>query len=120
MLRGKSYTVNTGRLAANGRRWTLKFDEAKSRSEAVHVNLIGYRPMATQKFAYVYQWMGDQGSLDLRPHSGRPFHLIDEATGRTVFTGKLMFRAPVDPARDVPQDRLAPRRQLLEGRRLRL
>ncbi len=94
MLRGKSYTVDTGRLAANGRRWTLKFDEAKSRSEAVHVNLIGYRPMATQKFAYVYQWMGDQGSLDLRPHSGRPFHLIDEATGRTVFTGKLMFRAP--------------------------
>ena len=65
MVRGKSYTVNTGTLAANGRKWTLKFDEAKSRSEAVHVNLIGYRPMATQKYRL-------RLSMDGRPGLARP------------------------------------------------
>ena len=63
------------------------------RSEAVHVNLLGYVPGAPQKFAYVYHWMGDRGSLDLRPYDGRPFHLIDQATGQPAFTGKLVFRA---------------------------
>ena len=63
------------------------------RSEAVHVNLLGYVPTATQKFAYVYHWMGDRGALDLRPYAGRPFQLLDQATGRAAFTGKLVFRA---------------------------
>ena len=93
MARGKTYTIDTGSLASNGRTWTLKFDEANVRSEAVHVNLLGYVPAATQKFAYVYHWMGDRGSLDLRPFAGRPFRLIDQATGKPAFTGKLVFRA---------------------------
>ena len=70
MVHGKTYTVDTGSLASNGRTWTLRFDEANVRSEAVHVNLLGYVPTATQKFAYVYHWMGDRGSLDLRPYAG--------------------------------------------------
>ncbi len=94
MVRGKTYTVDTGGLASNGRKWTIRFDEANLRSEAVHVNLVGYVPGAPQKFAYVYHWMGDRGSLDLRPYAGRPFRLIDQATGRPAFTGKLVFRAP--------------------------
>ena len=35
----------------------LTFDPAKSRSEAVHVNLIGYVP-DTAKYAYVHHWAG--------------------------------------------------------------
>ncbi len=93
MVRGKTYTVDTGGLASNGRKWTIRFDEANVRSEAVHVNLLGYVPEAPQKFAYVYHWMGDRGSLDLRPYAGRRFQLIDQATGRPAFTGKLVVRA---------------------------
>lgn len=93
MIRGKTYTVDTGGLASNGRKWTIRFDEASVRSEAVHVNLLGYVPSAPQKFAYVSHWMGDRGSLDLRPYKGRAFQLIDLATGRPAFTGKLVFRA---------------------------
>ncbi len=93
MARGKTYTIDTGSLASNGRKWTLKIDEANVRSEAVHVNLLGYVPAATQKLAYVYYWMGDRGSLDLRLFAGRPFRLIDQATGKTAFTGKLVFRS---------------------------
>ena len=42
MLRGKHYQTDTGALAANGRFWSIVFDEARVRSEAVHVNLLGY------------------------------------------------------------------------------
>ncbi len=93
MAHGKTYTIDIGSLASNGRKWTLKFDEANVRSEAVHVNLLGYVPAATQKLAYVYHWKGDRGSLDLGPYAGRPFRLIDQATGKPAFTGKLVFRA---------------------------
>lgn len=39
---GASYTVESGPLATNGSRRTISFDEAGTRSEAVHVNLLGY------------------------------------------------------------------------------
>lgn len=94
MQHGRTYTVATGRLASNGRDWKLLFDEISARSEAVHVNLLGYVPAAPQKYAYVFHWMGDQGSLDLKPFEGVPFHLIDQATGAAAFTGRLAFRMP--------------------------
>ena len=93
---GTTYTIHTGELAGNGQVWTLPFDEAKVRSEAVHVNLLGYVPSAPRKAASVFHWMGDRGGLDLQDHDGRPFHLIDESTGRAVFTGKLAFRMPAN------------------------
>jgi hypothetical protein len=55
MLRGSTYTIGTGSLASNGEQWEMAFDEAKSRSEAVHVNLLGYVPRAPQKFGYVFR-----------------------------------------------------------------
>jgi hypothetical protein len=90
---GKTYTVSTGSLAGNGGEWTVVFDPARTRSEAEHVNLFGYAPKAPRKYAYVYHWMGDGGSLDLRPYQGRTFRLLDHATGVTAFAGTLAFRA---------------------------
>jgi len=94
MQRGGFYTVDTGALASNGRYWTVLFDEARTRSEAVHVNLLGYVPGAPQKYAHVFHWMGDQGSLSLAAYQGRAFRLIDPTTGGTAFTGPLVFRKP--------------------------
>jgi endoglucanase len=65
MRRGSTYSIETGPVASNGTRWPLVFDEAKTRSEAVHVNLIGYVPTAPQKFGYVYHWLGDKAGLNL-------------------------------------------------------
>jgi hypothetical protein len=94
MQQGRTYTVRTGALAANGSEWQLAFDQNSARSEAVHVNLLGYVPAAPRKFAYAFHWMGDKGSLDLRPYEGHPFHLIDQATGDVAFSGRLAFRMP--------------------------
>ena len=92
MQRGKTYVINTGALASNGSQWPVRFEEPQTRSEAVHVNLLGYVPSAPQKFAYVYHWAGDWGSLSLAAYAGRTFRLIDQQTGATAFTGTLAFR----------------------------
>ncbi len=92
MQPGRTYTLSTGSLARNGTNWMLKFDIARARSEAVHVNTLGYVPAAPEKYAYLYHWMGDHGSLDLKAHEGRAFHLVDTNSGTRVFNGQVRFR----------------------------
>jgi hypothetical protein len=94
MKRGKTYFISTGSLVSNGSDWKLVFDESKTRSEAVHVNLLGYVPGAPRKFGYLYHWLGDKGGLDLKAYEGSAFELIDSSTGRAAFSGKLKFRMP--------------------------
>lgn len=91
MVSGRTYKVSTGDLAANGKGWTILFDERKARSGAVHVNLIGYVPTAP-KFAYLYAWAGDQGGIDLARYAGKPFQVVDPATGKVAFKGTVAFR----------------------------
>lgn len=92
MQSGRTYVVETGGLASNGREWKLTYDVARVRSEAVHVNTLGYVPSAPAKHAYVYHWMGDRGGLDVKPLVGKAFHIVDAKTGREAYTGKVAFR----------------------------
>ena len=96
MQAGKTYTIATGDMATNGKEWKLLFSPQAARSEAVHVNIMGYAPAAPQKFAYVYQWLGDRGGLDLKSYDGSPFYLIDQTTHHIAFTGKVAFRKAAD------------------------
>jgi len=98
MQHGKTYSINTGALASNGSDWPLTFNEATARSEAVHVNQIGYVPGAPQKYAYVFHWAGDLGGLNLSNYVGRAFHLINQRTGAADFTRTLTFHAPYNQA----------------------
>ncbi|NRB53385.1 MAG: glycoside hydrolase family 9 protein [Saprospiraceae bacterium] len=92
LRRGETYTINLGGMANNRSAVTIIFDEFVERSEAIHVNQIGYVPQANLKYAYVYHWMGDGDGLKLDAYANRPFHLVDEITGNTVFTGQLKKR----------------------------
>ena len=92
MKHGANYTVNTGALCKNRKEWKLAFNETRARSEAVHVNTLGYVPTAPEKFGYLYHWMGDRGSLDLGAFAGKPFQLVDTVTGKAAFTGEIRFR----------------------------
>ncbi|MGE5427408.1 MAG: cellulase N-terminal Ig-like domain-containing protein, partial [Methylococcaceae bacterium] len=92
MQSGKTYTLQTGSLANNGSQWTFIFDEKHLRSEAVHVNQIGYTPGATEKYGYLYHWAGDKGGVDLSAYAGKNFYLLDQNTRQTVFSGKVAFR----------------------------
>jgi hypothetical protein len=92
MQSGKTYTISTGTLAGNGSEWTITFDESNIRSEAVHVNMIGYVPSAPKKYGYVYYWMGDMGGLDLAGFVNGNFNLVDLRSRQIVFSGKMVFR----------------------------
>lgn len=89
---GASYTLSTGDLAENGNDWPFTFDVKTLRSEAVHVNTIGYLPDAP-KYGYVYHWMGDGGGLDLSGYEGNPFSVYEVSDlDNPVKTGTLEAR----------------------------
>jgi endoglucanase len=70
------------------------FDEKQLHSDAIHVNNIGYSTEAPTKYAYLYHWMGDKGSLDLSSFNEKEFHLVNASTMSVAFTGSIGFRAP--------------------------
>ena len=95
LQRGLTYSVSCGDLIPKAFNLTLRFDEKTARSEAVHVNLIGYPCNSPAKYGYVYHWMGDAGSLEVKALEGKTFQLIDQANEKdnAVFAGKVSFRA---------------------------
>lgn len=92
---GKTYTLKPEGIAGI-EPLTLTYTVERSRSEAVHVNLVGYTPDSPAKFAYVHHWAGDMGSTDLSFLKGKSFRLIDQKTGKAAFTGEVTFRAPAN------------------------
>ena len=93
MQAGKNYTLSTGSLAKNKNSFPFSYNEKNLRSEAVHVNQVGYLPSATKKIGYVYHWMGDKGGLSLTAYANKAFWIVDAATGDVKHTGALKFRA---------------------------
>jgi endoglucanase len=89
---GKTYILTTGSLAANGNSFAFTFNETTARSEAVHVNMIGYSALAAKKYGYLYYWLGDKGSMNLQSFAGKPFQLVSSSTGQGVFTDTVRFR----------------------------
>jgi endoglucanase len=95
LVPGKTYTIKTDGVAGI-EPLTIAYTLEKSRSEAVHVNLLGYVPDVIGKFAYVYHWAGNLGSIDYSFLKEKSFRLIDLDSGKVAFNGKLSFRAPAD------------------------
>ncbi len=91
---GEEYTISFPDLNADQESITFTFNEVDIRSEAVHVNTLGYGPNHV-KYGYVYQWGGTLGAIDFSAYDGKPFYLVDE-TGAEVFDGELAFRKAKD------------------------
>lgn len=89
---GATYQLSTGTLANNGTSFEFAYDPNVSRSEAVHVNQIGYAPAASLKYGYVYHWLGDHGPLDLSSYAGAECRLVKQPTGDVVFRSTLTLR----------------------------
>ena len=89
---GKKYAVSTTDIAGNGKEWEFEFTLEKNRSEAIHVNIIGYDPRAPEKYGYVYHWGGETGGIDFSKYNGNNFYLINTNTGEKAFTGTVKFR----------------------------
>ncbi len=89
---GHRYILNTTDVANNGSVWHIVYNEKRCNSPAIHTNLLGYKPEAVEKFAYLYHWVGDKGSVNLSAYSNKRFYLIDHFTEEMVFEGKVDFR----------------------------
>ena len=78
--------TGTDRTSAN-----VTFDIFNSRSEAVHVNTVGYSRSETVKSADVYLWMGDGKARDYKSFEGNKVFLYNVDTETATEVGKLEF-----------------------------
>ena len=74
MVAGQTYEIGWDASALNTTvaSATLTMDAGAVRSEAIHVNQIGYDPVAPLKYGYVYHWAGDLGAPRRRRGLHRP------------------------------------------------
>ncbi len=89
---GKTYTIFTGDVAGNGKEWTFEFSLEKNRTEAVHVNLVGYDPKAPKKYGYIYHWSGEDGGIDFSTYEGNQFYLINTTTKEKALFREIEFQ----------------------------
>lgn len=98
MQQGMTYTV-TAAAATNATpaSRSVTFDVFNSRSEAVHVNLVGYLAAADHKAADLYAWLGSGGARDYAPFEGNTVSLYDVGTGQATPVGTVTFWKPSGP-----------------------
>lgn len=62
-----------------------------NRSDAIHVNMIGYNPGSPVKSADLYAWMGDGGARDYRDFEGKQVWLYNVKTREKHKVGNVEF-----------------------------
>jgi len=94
LVKGQTYTLRMPDLRLNEKEIAFKFDPTTTRSEAIHISHIGFRPDDPVKHAYLSVWLGDGGSRaydrNLR------FTLLDHETGTPAFAGAVNKAWPAD------------------------
>ena len=90
---GKTYVVSVGDLNLQTPTVTFKCDPAKTRSEAVHVSQIGYRPDDPVKRAFLSVWLGTGGAVKFG--DGLRFALLD-GTNKSAYSGKVTLAKAAD------------------------
>ncbi len=92
MQPGRTYSIRSGGLFANGSSTTVTFDPGRTRSEAVHASQVGYAAGAATKVAYVSAWLGDLGPLPFDDLGPLRFRVVDRASGASVYEGPVTVR----------------------------
>lgn len=67
----------------------LAYQPARTRSEAVHVSQLGFRPDDPLKVGYLSTWMGNGGGVDYP--EGLSFQLINTQTNQPVYIGTANY-----------------------------
>ncbi|MBN2340714.1 MAG: glycoside hydrolase family 9 protein [Deltaproteobacteria bacterium] len=92
LVQGKQYTVQIAKSTnSDVLQQTFTFDNFQNRSEAIHLNLVGYHPSSTIHDGDVSIWMGDGGARDYTPFEGNRVYLHNVKTGTSVVVGKVHF-----------------------------
>ncbi len=92
LQQGMTYTVEiAAAVNSDTASRAVTFDVYNSRSEAIHVNLVGYAPDAPHKAADLYHWMGDGGGRSYASFEGSPVLIYDVSTGVSQQVGTVTF-----------------------------
>jgi len=95
MQQGMSYTLEINSTTSiDTLSASVTFDIYNSRSEAVHVNIVGYMPDTPIKAADLYHWMGDGGARDYSSFEGNPVYVYDLATDTAQTVGEVTYWKP--------------------------
>ena len=89
LRQGSRYSVIFSGLNTRQEAVAYRHDPRSTRSEAVHVSHIGYRPNDPFKRAHLSVWLGTGGAHAYANAANLRFHLVDEATKKSVFTGTV-------------------------------
>jgi endoglucanase len=89
---GNAYTLSiAGAANSDKTSASITYDIFQSRSEAIHINLVGYHPDPAEKSADLYCWMGDGGARDYSGFAGKTVYLYDTAGKKSTEVGKVTF-----------------------------
>lgn len=85
------YTIRL--IGVNTRQSEVAYTHAprRTRSEAIHVTQIGYRPNDPFKRAYLSLWMGTGGAVEYETDT---FEIIDAGSRESVYSGKISGEFP--------------------------
>lgn len=120
MKDGKTYTVEVPVLADNIKSWQFTYDIKKLRSPSIHTNQMGFVPSSRVKYAYISQWMGDLGGLNLNQHSDKSFvvYKLDDKgkIEENVFTGTITKQKDYSIGKpDSEKEDVGPKRNFLKS-----
>jgi len=86
LVAGRTYRISFLGLNLRQAAVDYRHTPTTTRSPAVHVGAIGFRPDDPFKRAWLSQWLGTGGPLDYP--AGTKFTVLDDASGRVVFSGE--------------------------------
>jgi endoglucanase len=89
---GNSYTIEiNSNTNSDVLSRAINYDIFNSRSEAVHVNLVGYLADASTKAVDLYIWMGDGGARDYSAFVGKKVYIYNVNTTASQQVGTVAF-----------------------------
>ena len=92
MITGQTYTLEmNSNLNTDITSSTFTYDIFNSRSEAIHLNLVGYLSNSSIKAADLYMWMGDGAARDYSAFEGRTVYIYNVATEESLPVSTVSF-----------------------------
>ena len=92
LQQGATYTITIDQATnSDTASASITFDIYNSRSEAIHINLVGYAPGAPHKAADLYHWMGDGGARDYSTFQGNNVYVYNVDTQVSTQAGQVAF-----------------------------